>query len=223
MVFSVNSDSCNSYIRLEAIHNADNNHHPHHAGDNRLQHSNMRTLPPSPQLKILKTNTTQCTLLQKSLGSQLTFPNQSPYNHTQSTYWALQESSLHPSCILLPSSPSSLSQTLSLLSSTQSCSLAIKGRGHNPAPGFANIEGGVTIDMTPLSTIEISDDHSIARVGAGASWLDVYQFLNPLNVSVAGGRNGGVGVGGLLVGGGIAHFAPRVGWACDGVVNFEVS
>ncbi|KFZ10746.1 hypothetical protein V502_07954 [Pseudogymnoascus sp. VKM F-4520 (FW-2644)] len=165
---------------------------------------------------------TCCTLLQKSLGSQLTFPNQSPYNNTITSYWALQESSPTPSCILLPSSPAAISQTLSLLSATQSCSLAIKGRGHNPAPGFANINGGVTIDMTPLSTIEISADHSIAKIGAGASWLDVYQFLNPLNVSVAGGRNGGVGVGGLLVGGGIAHFAPRVGWACDGVVNFEV-
>lgn len=175
-------------------------------------------------LKASKLTTHQCTLLQKSLGSQITFPTQPPYNHTQSSYWSLQESSLHPSCILLPSTPSSLTQALSLLSSTQSCPLAIKGRGHNPAPGFANIgTGGVTIDMTTLSTIEISADHSIAKIGAGASWLDVYQFLNPLNVSVAGGRNGGVGVGGLLVGGGIAHFAPRVGWACDGVVNFEVS
>lgn len=65
--------------------------------------------------------------------------------------------------------------------------------------------------MTPLSAIEVSDDHSIAKIGAGASWLSVYQFLSPLNVSVAGGRNGAVGVGGLLVGGGDRAFCPESG------------
>jgi FAD/FMN-containing dehydrogenase len=103
------------------------------------------------------------------------------------------------------------------------CTFAIKGRGHNPAAGFANIDGGVTIDMAPLASVEVNTDYSVAMVGAGATWLDVYQFLDPLGVSVAGGRNGKVGVGGLLLGGGISHFSPRVGWACDNVVNFEVS
>lgn len=77
--------------------------------------------------------------------------------------------------------------------------------------------------MTGLSTIEVNEDRSVARVGAGAKWLSVYQFLDPLGVEVAGGRNGDVGVGGLLLGGGIAHFSPRVGWACDNIVGFEVS
>lgn len=104
----------------------------------------------------------------------------------------------------------------------EACHFAIKGRGHNPAAGFANIDHGVTIDMTTLTAIEVNADNSVASVGAGATWLSVYQFLDPLNVSVAGGRNGAVGVGGLLLGGGIAHFSPRVGWACDNVVNFEV-
>lgn len=101
-------------------------------------------------------------------------------------------------------------------------SLRHQRRGHNPAAGFANIDHIVTIDMTTLSAIEVNTDNSIASVGAGATWLSVYQFLDPLNVSVAGGRNGAVGVGGLLLGGGIAHFSPRVGWACDNVANFEV-
>ena len=51
---------------------------------------------------------------------------------------------------------------------------------------------------------------------------DVYQYLDPLGLSIAGGRNGLIGVGGLTLGGGISYFAPRVGWACDNVVNFEV-
>ncbi|KAL7919379.1 hypothetical protein ACQKWADRAFT_329856 [Trichoderma austrokoningii] len=61
--------------------------------------------------------------------------------------------------------------------------------------GAANIQGGATMDM---------------------------KFLNATVMAVVGGRNGGVGVGGLLLGGGISHFSPRVGWACDGVVESEV-
>lgn len=64
---------------------------------------------------------------------------------------------------------------------------------------------------------------SVVKVGAGARWLGVYEALEPLGLAVAGGRNGNVGVGGLLLGGGISHFTTRVGWACDNVVNYEVS
>jgi len=40
--------------------------------------------------------------------------------------------------------------------------------------------------------------------------------------TVAGGRNGAVGVGGLTLGGGISYFSPQVGFTCDTVTNFEV-
>lgn len=76
--------------------------------------------------------------------------------------------------------------------------------------------------MTGLSAIKVNHNHSVARVGAGASWLDVYAFLDPLNKTVAGGRNGAVGVGGLTLGGGISYFSPQVGWTCDTLVNAEI-
>lgn len=39
---------------------------------------------------------------------------------------------------------------------------------------------------------------------------------------VPGGRSSTVGVGGFLLGGGVSHYAPRVGLGCDNVVNFQV-
>jgi FAD/FMN-containing dehydrogenase len=115
-----------------------------------------------------------------------------------------------------------VAQAVSVIAANDGCNFAIKGQGHAPAAGFANIDGGVTIDMTSLNTTVLAHDRSVIKVGAGASWLQVYQYLDPFNVSVAGGRNGLVGVGGLTLGGGISHFTTRVGWACDNVVNFEV-
>ena len=123
---------------------------------------------------------------------------------------------------MVPESPQDVSEAVSIISGIENCRFAIKGRSHAPAAGFANINAGVTIDMTKLSSITVSDDRTVASVGAGATWLDVYSYLDTLSLSVAGGRNGAVGVGGLTLGGGISYFLPRVGWACDNVVNFEV-
>ena len=55
--------------------------------------------------------------------------------------------------------------------------------------------------MTGLSTVAVNDDKTIASVGAGASWLDVYLYLDHLGVAVAGARNAAVGVGGFTLGG----------------------
>lgn len=114
-----------------------------------------------------------------------------------------------------------MAKAVSIITDIDGCQFAIKGQTHAPAAGFANVNGGVTIDMTSLKSVSLVENNTIASVGAGASWL-VYTFLDPFRLEVAGGRNGAVGVGGLLLGGGISHFTARVGWACDNVVNFQV-
>jgi hypothetical protein len=157
------------------------------------------------------------------LGSRVIFPSNPTYLSTQQSYFSLQEASLSPACIVVPLIPQDVSQTVVIISAIESCHFAIKGQTHAPAAGFANIKDGVTIDMTSLNSITVNTDHTIASIGAGASWLDVYLYLDPLGLAVAGGRNGDVGVGGLILGGGISYFAPRLGWACDNVINFEAS
>lgn len=49
--------------------------------------------------------------------------------------------------------------------------------------------------------MKVNEDRTVAHIGAGASWLDVYLYLDGLGVAVAGGRNAAVGVGGLTLGG----------------------
>lgn len=156
------------------------------------------------------------------MGSKVSFPSNSTYLATQNSYWSLQEANLSPACIVVPETSQEVSEAVSILSGMESCHFAIKGQSHAPAAGFANINGGITFDMTQLSSVSVNSDRTIASVGAGASWLDVYLYLDTLGISVAGGRNGAVGVGGLTLGGGISYFAPRVGFTCDTVANFEV-
>jgi hypothetical protein len=52
--------------------------------------------------------------------------------------------------------------------------------------------------------------------------LKVYAALSKYGRAVAGGREGSVGVAGLLLGGGNTFFTARLGFACDTVLAYEV-
>ncbi|KAI0382442.1 putative oxidoreductase [Hypomontagnella monticulosa] len=172
-----------------------------------------------------------CLALLALLGDKVSFPGTQGYNSSVSSYFSQQESQVRPSCIVTPRTSEDVSVAVRSLSSTSgslgieeqaSCRFAIRSGGHGLYAGTANIENGVTIDLRSLNNVETSEDKSTAYVGVGATWGDVYSKLDPLGLSVAGGRAAQVGVGGLTVGGGISYYSPRYGWTCDTVSNFEV-
>lgn len=167
------------------------------------------------------------------LGDKVSFPGSLSYNSSLSSYFSLQESELQPRCVVSPTTAEDVSIAVASLSSTvaslntdsedeMSCHFAVRSGGHTGFAGAANIANGVTIDLRALNSVEVSEDRTTALVGAGATWDQVYSQLEPLGLSVAGGRSAPVGVGGLTLGGGISHFSTRFGWTCDTVSNFQV-
>jgi FAD/FMN-containing dehydrogenase len=102
------------------------------------------------------------------------------------------------------------------------CRFAVRSGGHTPIPGSNNVDDGVTIDLLYMNSTTYNTDTKVASILPAARWGSVYQTLEPLRRMVAGGRGSTVGVGGFLLGGGISHFAPRVGLSCDNVVNFQI-
>lgn len=102
------------------------------------------------------------------------------------------------------------------------CKFAVRGAGHAPFVGANNIDGGLTIDLTSLDSVTLTGDNTELQVGGGAQWSQAYSHLEPFNLTVIGGRDSSVGVGGLTLGGGISFFSARYGLACDNVNNFQV-
>lgn len=161
------------------------------------------------------------------------FPGSTSYNSSLSSYFSQQESQIQPLCVVSPATAEDVSTAVASLSTTaaslgivsddeRSCHFAVRSGGHAVFPGAANIASGVTIDLGALNSVEVSEDRTIAHIGVGATWGDVYSYMEPLGLSVAGGRAANVGVGGLTTGGGISYFSPRYGWTCDTVSNFQV-
>jgi FAD/FMN-containing dehydrogenase len=123
---------------------------------------------------------------------------------------------------LLPESASDVSQAV-LTAQVSQCEFAIKSGGHAAFAGASNIDGGMAIDLIKLNQVTVSSDKKQTSVGPGNRWFDVYTKLQPMGLSVIGGRVSDIGVGGLTLGGGISFFSGRYGWACDNVNTYEVS
>ncbi|KAI9711453.1 MAG: hypothetical protein M1828_001911 [Chrysothrix sp. TS-e1954] len=160
---------------------------------------------------------------------------------TENNRQALLSSKLHPACRVTPDSATKVAKAVKYLASKK-CQFAIRSGGHTPWAGgrtlcflsggsqtlkkiisAANIgSNGVTIDLSALNAVQVSTDQSVASIGPGARWKDVYLKLDSLGIAVSGGRVSSVGVGGLTMGGGKSFFASKVGFVCDNIINFEL-
>lgn len=175
---------------------------------------------------VIGAGTLQCKSLSLALPQKVSYPASSGYAQSASSYWSKQEESLAPSCIVSPSSKEDVVtavKTLTLLkkvtildkisllnrSVNLQSTFAIRSGGHTPWAGSANINGGVTIDLRSISQVTVNQGKTVAYVGAGAIWGDVYQTLDSLGLTVVGGRGSSIGVGGLLTGGGQGHILLR--------------
>ena len=88
--------------------------------------------------------------------------------------------------------------------------------------GAASIDDGVLIVITNMETLAISSDLSVASVGPGNTWPDVYGWINEYGRAIAGGRYSPVGVSGFLLGGGINFWGSQYGWAANNVINYQI-
>jgi hypothetical protein len=162
-----------------------------------------------------------CGFLSATLWGTISTAGSSTYNYEESRYWSQQQANTDPTCRFSPTSALEVSFAILTLQVTQ-CEFAVKSGGHAAFSGASNIQGGVTIDLINLNEISVSADKTQTSIGPGNRWYDVYSYLEPLGLSVIGGRVSDIGVGGLTLGGGISFFSSRYGWACDNVNTYEV-
>lgn len=149
-----------------------------------------------------------CAILASLLPSQVSFPGDAAYNSSESSYCYVQEQIKDPSCIVQPSSITDVSSVVDILQSS-STKFDIRSGGHASNSGFSNInDGGLTLDLTSMNSVDFLEDCVTSSVGTGASWAEVYPVLDAHSRFVNGGRASGVGVGGFLSGGYITFHSP---------------
>ncbi|KAL6823349.1 hypothetical protein V8C40DRAFT_247884 [Trichoderma camerunense] len=136
-------------------------------------------------------------------------------------YFIAQAAQIVPVCRVLPVNAADVATILNIVRET-GATFAVKSGGHNSYASGTNAENGITIDLSRLKDITISDDRKSVNVGAGCRFGEIYDKLEAHGLGCVGGRISSVGVSGLTMGGGISFFSSERGLACDNVISYEL-
>ncbi|RFU35316.1 hypothetical protein B7463_g1023, partial [Scytalidium lignicola] len=154
------------------------------------------------------------------LHSKVLLPDTAAYNAELETYYSANAAQ-DAWCMVLPVSTVDVQATVKILTKEQ-CPFGIRAGGHSAWKGSNGIADGVTVDFSYMNTTSYNPDTGIVSIQPGARWGSVYEFIDPYNVTVVGGRTSVVGVGGFTTGGGYSFHSNSRGFACDNVVNWEI-
>lgn len=162
------------------------------------------------------------------------YPGDVAYGLTIARVWT-QQRKTWPEVIVYPETTADVSILMQFYSSAHALwgttGFAIMGGGHADFGGAQS--PSVIIDLWKLGETEFATDPALAStaangsfpilsIGGGADAGDVYDTLAGTGWAFLGPRAASIGVGGFLLGGGIAFQANRYGIANDNVVGLEV-
>ncbi|KAJ5109633.1 hypothetical protein N7532_002278 [Penicillium argentinense] len=163
-----------------------------------------------------------CSTLEDA-GIDVEYPISINYNTDLTKYWSAACGDLKPTCIAAPSSASEMSHIITQLHDVDTL-FAVKSGGHMPNNGFASIQDGLLISTKNLDQVFYHPEDQTAVIGPGLSWEEAQKGLDDAvgGRAVVGGRLGGVGIGGYMLGCGMSFLSTQYGWAANNVKNFEV-
>ncbi|EFX04920.1 FAD linked oxidase [Grosmannia clavigera kw1407] len=137
------------------------------------------------------------------------------------SFWSLTAQK-KPHSIVHPKTTEDVVKIVKALAAEPHCLFAVRAGGHSTW-GASNTDGGILIDLgLHMHGATVHNDKGIVSLLPGTKWSEAYQDIAAENISIAGGRTASVGVSGLLTGGGIWWYIPRVGFGCDQIVNAEI-
>ncbi|WP_163380766.1 FAD-binding oxidoreductase [Cyclobacterium sp. SYSU L10401] len=99
--------------------------------------------------------------------------------------------------------------------------LAIRSGGHN-GPGLGTCDGGMMIDLSLMTGIQVDPEDRTATVEAGCTWGDVDHATHAFGLATVSGVISTTGVGGLTLGGGHGYLTRQYGLTIDNLLEADV-
>jgi hypothetical protein len=153
-----------------------------------------------------------------SLTGSLVLPSNPRYGIDRQLYNS-KFVNLHPRAIAYCATSNDVARCIDFATSHD---VAIAGRsGGHSYGGYSNSDG-LVIDVSRMAGISVDTVANTARVGAGATLIDVYNVIGNANRLLPGGSCPSVGIAGLALGGGIGVFARKFGLTTDNIRALDI-
>ncbi|KAK6532870.1 hypothetical protein TWF281_007042 [Arthrobotrys megalospora] len=130
-----------------------------------------------------------------------------------------------PDCVVQPLNANDV-QTVVREAVQYGLPMTIKGGGHSYA-GFSTAHSGISLDLGKMNRarLDMKRNPPVMTMQGGAKWGHAYKHLINGKYDgyiVNGGRCPTVGVGGFLLGGGLAPFGRSFGLGCDTLIEATI-
>jgi FAD/FMN-containing dehydrogenase len=156
--------------------------------------------------------------LAERLTGELVRPGEGAYDEARSVWNGMID--LRPVAVARCGSAADVAAVLGVARET-GLPLAVRGGGHNVA-GFATVEDGIVIDLSPLNGVAVDPEARRVRVGGGATLGDLDAATQEHGLVVPLGVASETGVAGLTLSGGLGWVRRKWGLSCDNLVGAEI-
>ena len=125
-----------------------------------------------------------------------------------------------PALVALPESAADV-QTLVDFARGRGLRVAMQGTGHNAVP-MGPLDDTLLIKTERMRRVQIDERNCIARVEAGALWIDVTAPASEAGLAPLAGSSSDVGVVGYTLGGGLSWLGRKYGLAANRLLSADV-
>ncbi|KAF9481751.1 FAD-binding domain-containing protein [Pholiota conissans] len=161
-----------------------------------------------------------CSLLQKSLGSEIVQTSGTEYQASASGAWSLFNAEDLPPCIVFPRSTQHVQVAMAAIFRDK-IRYAVQAGGHSAMTGWNSVQDGILIFFSHMQNVTYDPTSDTITLQPGIHWGDALSQLSPLGVAPLGGRLGDIGTG-LLLGGGLSYLSGEFGFSSNAFVELDV-
>ena len=156
--------------------------------------------------------------LRDSFDGRVTAPGDPGYDRARTIFYGGFDQ--RPAAIVRPADTTEVARVVDL-ARDGGLELAVRGGGHSSA-GHGLTEGGIVLDLSELTAIDVDAGARTAWAQAGLTTGAYTEAVQAHGLVTGFGDTGSVGIGGLTLGGGVGYLVRKHGLTIDSLLAAEL-
>jgi FAD/FMN-containing dehydrogenase len=170
-------------------------------------------------MAIIETGTHQFDVLRDRVRGHVV-PADDPRYDEARLAWALAHEQ-HPAAVAYPADEADVVEIVNFARNA-GLEVTAQGTGHNSGAHGDRLSESILVKTSELREVSVDPEARIARVGAGALWMDVVPVAAEHGLAALVGSSPDVGIVGYTLGGGVGYLGRKHGIATNAVTAIEI-